>query len=175
LKIVQAARFPNEIKILLGKGSTIKSKIVNLSPFLDDQGLIRVGGRLQRSDVTFSRKHPILLPSRHRLTDCIIRETHEKHHHAGIQTTLYILRQKFWLTDGRNQVRKVVHSCIRCFRFNANSVEYKMGNLPPARLRETIPFSNTGIDFCGPFYIKEKKHRNRTRMKIYVCIFVYVH
>jgi len=47
-----------------------------------------------------------------------------------------------------------------------------MGNLPPARVRETIPFFNTGTDFCGPFYIKEKKHRNRTRIKVYVCIFV---
>jgi len=100
LKIVQAARFPNEIKSLLGKGSAIKSKIVNLRPFLDDQGLIHVGGGLQRADVTFSRKHSILLPNRHSLTDRIIRETYEKHHHVGIQTTLYILRQKFWLTDG---------------------------------------------------------------------------
>jgi len=33
-------------------------------------------------------------------------------------------------------------------------------------------FSNTDIDFCGLFYIKEKKHHNRTRIKVYVCIFV---
>ncbi|XP_018372395.1 PREDICTED: uncharacterized protein LOC108767167, partial [Trachymyrmex cornetzi] len=103
LRIVQATRFSNEIRILQGKNPVIKNKFANLNPFLDDQGLIRVGGRLQNSDATFSRKHPILLPSRHNLTDRIIRETHEKNHHSGIQTTLYIPRQKFWLTDGRNQ------------------------------------------------------------------------
>ncbi|XP_018301866.1 uncharacterized protein [Mycetomoellerius zeteki] len=159
LKIVQNARFAAEIKILRDKDSTVKNKLANLSPFIDDRGLIRVGGRLQNSGVTFSRMHPILLPSRHGLTDRII-------------STLYHLRQKYWLTDGQNQVRKIVHSCVRCFRFNASNVEYKMGNLPPARVRETIPFGITGVDFCGPFHIKEKKHRNRARIKVYICVFV---
>lgn len=47
-----------------------------------------------------------------------------------------------------------------------------MGDLPPSRVRAAIPFTNTGIDFCGPFCIKERKFRNRSRIKVYVCIFV---
>jgi len=144
-----------------------KSRIANLSPFIDELGLIHVGRRLRRSQLTFSQKHPTLLPSRHFLTDLIIRQIHETHFHAGIQTTLHIIRQRFWVPDGRNQVRKIVHECVRCFRFNNKAVEYKMGDLPSARLREAIPFSNTGIDFCGPFYVKERKHRNRVKIKAY--------
>ncbi|XP_011643308.1 uncharacterized protein LOC105431069 [Pogonomyrmex barbatus] len=71
------------------------------------------------SELKFSQKHPILLPSRHFLTDLIIRETHERYYHAGSQMTLYTIRQKFWPLDGRNQVRKVVRSCVRYFRFCA--------------------------------------------------------
>ncbi|XP_018406417.1 PREDICTED: uncharacterized protein LOC108782610 [Cyphomyrmex costatus] len=100
------------------------------------------------------------------------RETHEKHYHTGIQTTLYMIRQKFWLLDGRNQVRKIVRSCIRCFLFNADTVNYKMGDLPKNRVRDAFPFTNTGIDFCGPFYVKEKKYRNRNQIKAYVCVFI---
>ncbi|XP_039303445.1 uncharacterized protein LOC113004455 [Solenopsis invicta] len=172
LRIMQADRFCSEIKELKSGCSVSKGRIANLNPFLDDRGLIRVGGRLQRADLSFSRKHPTLIPSRHKLTDRIIRETHEVHHHAGIQTTLYTLRQKYWLVDGRNQVRKIVRACVRCFRFEAKAIEYRMGNLPAARVREAIPFANTGIDFCGPFYIKEKKYRNRARVKVYVCVFI---
>lgn len=106
------------------------------------------------------------------MIDIIIKEIHEKHHHTGIQTTLYIIRRKFWILDGRNQVRKIVRTCVQCFRFNADVVKYKIDNLPRAQLNNTIPFSNTGIDFCSPFYIKEKKYRNRTRIKVYVCVFV---
>jgi len=171
LRLLQAEKFHNEIK-RLNMRSKEKSKLANLNPFLDENGLIRVGGRLQKADLSFTQKHPILLPNRHHLTDCIIRETHEKHYHTGIQTTLYFIRQRFWLTDGRNQVRKIVRKCIRCFRFNADTIQYKMGNLPAVRVRAAIPFAHTGVDFCGPFFIKEKKFRNRKRIKVYICIFV---
>ncbi|XP_039303553.1 uncharacterized protein LOC120357421 [Solenopsis invicta] len=172
LRGLQISRFADEIAKLKNKNLSHTSRIANLNPFLDNAGLIRVGGRLQASNMSFTQKHQILLPSRHRLTDSIIRETHEKNHHPGILTTLHLVRQKFWVLDGRNQVRKVIRSCLRCFRFNAQAIEHKMGNLPISRVREAIPFTNTGIDFCGPFYIKEKKFRNRTRIKVYVCVFV---
>ncbi|XP_011687096.1 PREDICTED: uncharacterized protein LOC105449538 [Wasmannia auropunctata] len=172
LKVLQASHFSDEIKKLKNKAPINKSKIANLNPFIDDDGLMRVGGRLQMSSLSFTQKHPVLIPNRHYLSDCIIREIHEKHHHAGIQHTLYFLRQNFWLSDSRNQVRKIIRKCVRCFRFDASAVEYKMGNLPPARVREAMPFSHTGIDYCGPFYIKERKFRNRTRVKVYVCIFI---
>lgn len=53
-----------------------------------------------------------------------------------------------------------------------NTVEYKLGNLPSARVCPATPFSITGIDFCGPFHVKEKKHRNRGRVKVYICVFI---
>lgn len=61
---------------------------------------------------------------------------------------------------------------MRCFRFNPDTVNYKMSDLPKVRVRDAFPFTNTGIDFCGPFYVKEKKHRNRNRVKVYICVFV---
>ncbi|XP_068987608.1 uncharacterized protein [Bombus flavifrons] len=47
-----------------------------------------------------------------------------------------------------------------------------MGDLPAARITESRPFTNVGIDYCGPFYIKERKDRNRRKIKTYVAIFV---
>ncbi|XP_011685487.1 PREDICTED: uncharacterized protein LOC105448539 [Wasmannia auropunctata] len=172
MKIIQASCFACELNELTKKQAIKKSNIAALNPFIDSNGLIRVGGRLKNSELTFSRKHPILIPNRHFLTDLIIRETHERYHHTGIQTTLYNIRQKFWILDGRNQVRKIVRSCMRCFRFSADTVKYKMGDLPKVRVRDALPFANTGIDFCGPFFIKKKKYRNRNRIKVYVCVFV---
>ncbi|XP_046142171.1 uncharacterized protein LOC123988283 [Osmia bicornis bicornis] len=47
-----------------------------------------------------------------------------------------------------------------------------MGNLPTARVTESRPFTNVGVDYCGPFFIKERKHRNLNRVKVYVAVFV---
>ncbi|XP_018403789.1 PREDICTED: uncharacterized protein LOC108780532 [Cyphomyrmex costatus] len=110
IKIIQTHSFSCEAKELTHGRSVNKTNIAALNPFLDENGLIRVGGRLKESKLAYAQKHPILIPSRHFLTDLIIRETHEKHFHTGIQTTLYMIRQKFWLLDGRNQVRKIVRS-----------------------------------------------------------------
>jgi len=89
LKIFQTIHFSDDITKFKNTHLPYKGKFIDLNPFLDENGLIRVGGRLQMANLTFSQKHPILLPSRHQITDQIIREIHETHFHAGIQTTLY--------------------------------------------------------------------------------------
>jgi len=84
---------------------------------------------------------------------------------SGIQTTLYNIRQKFWLLNEWNQVRKV-RSCMRCFCFNADAVNYKMGDLSKARISEAILFTYTGVDFCGSFYIKEKTQKLKSHQDV---------
>lgn len=171
LKIIQASQFSKEIE-LLSKATLTSGNLISLGPFFDDEGLIRVGGRLRNASITFSHKYPILLPSRHHITKLIIKEIHEVNYHAGIQTSLGLMRHKFWLIDGRQQIRSVIRKCVTCFRVNPTPVEFKMGNLPRSRLENARPFFNTGIDFCGPIFIKENKFRNLKRIKAYICVFV---
>ena len=173
LQLAQQMKFDAEIK-RLQKGQFVsnKSKLLQLNPFLDGDRIIRVGGRLQNSRFNYQIKHPILLPKSNPVTKLLIEHHHTLTHHGGIQTTLYSLRQQYWLIDGRNQVRHVIRSCVRCTRINPPAVNYVMGSLPKVRTLETRPFTNTGIDYCGPFYIKEKKMRNRNKVKVYVAVFI---
>ncbi|XP_033218070.1 uncharacterized protein LOC117173541 [Belonocnema kinseyi] len=46
-----------------------------------------------------------------------------------------------------------------------------MGDLPQERVSRCRPFLNVGVDYCGPFYIKEKRFRNRNKLKVYVALF----
>lgn len=62
-----------------------KSKLVSLYPFLDVDGLIRVGGRIRHAPLEYSRKHPVILPSKHYLTKLIVRDVHYKNLHARPQ------------------------------------------------------------------------------------------
>ena len=40
-----------------------KAEFKSLSPFKDDKGIIRVGGRVDKAIVSYEQKHPALLPS----------------------------------------------------------------------------------------------------------------
>lgn len=173
LRITQNRHFADEMRYLKSnKPIKSNSKILNLNPFLGEDKLLRVGGRLQNSILSYASKHPIILPRSSHITNLIIQYFHYRYYHTGNQTTLHLLRQKFWPIDGLNQIRKNIKKCQTCFRAKPIMLDYKMGNLPDSRVILNRPFYDTGIDYCGPFYIKEKKYRNRNHLKIYVSIFV---
>ena len=72
---------------------TNKSKILSLTPILSEN-LIRVGGRVQKSDIPYYRKHQIILCKSHPLSKLIILDTN---FHTGRDQTLAILREKVWI------------------------------------------------------------------------------
>ncbi|XP_033317809.1 uncharacterized protein LOC117215568 [Bombus bifarius] len=159
IKILHSSRFAPEIRILQkNRSEDVGGKLQPLNPFLDEDGLLRP-------------KHPIILP-KSPVTELIIEQEHRNNHHTGTQATLYAVRLRYWPIDGRSQVWRTLRRCVRCCRANPPPVEYLMGDLPEARITESRPFTNVGIDYCGPFYIKERRDRNRRKIKTYAAIFV---
>ncbi|XP_071878302.1 uncharacterized protein [Bombus fervidus] len=172
ITLLQLCYFSDELHNLqTNRNSTVKGKLQRLNPFLDKDGMLRVGGRLSHSTLPFNQKHPIILPKSF-VTSLIIEHEHLINLHSGIQATLYSLRRSYWPIDGRSQVWSTLKKCVRCCRTNPPPVDYIMGDLPAARITESRPFTNVGIDYCGPFYVKERKDRNRRKIKVYVSIFV---
>jgi len=53
----------------------------HLNPFLDDDGILRVGGRLKNAQVPLSAKHQIILPNHHQITHILLRRIHEENAH----------------------------------------------------------------------------------------------
>ncbi|KAK9701241.1 hypothetical protein QE152_g30737 [Popillia japonica] len=64
----------------------LKSNLSSLSPFLDNNGLLRVGGRLEHSNSGYTVNHPLLLNGKHHLTKLILEEAHKKLLHVGPHT-----------------------------------------------------------------------------------------
>lgn len=50
-----------------------------LCPFIDPEGLLRVGGRLKKSKLTVDEAQPIIMPGKHHVTTLLIRHYHEQH------------------------------------------------------------------------------------------------
>lgn len=73
VKVVQNEAFKTEIHLLKSHKPIINtSKVLKLAPFLDEIGLIRVGGRIHHSQISYDQKHQMLLPSDHPLTSLIV-------------------------------------------------------------------------------------------------------
>ena len=66
-------------------------------------------------------------------------------------------------------MRQILSKCVSCRRRNAPTLQQVMADLPKERLVPyQPPFTYTGLDFFGPFYVK----RSRSIVKVYDCIFV---
>ena len=132
------------------------SHLNSLAIFLDKDEILRVGGRLDNSNLSFDAKHPILLPKGHKLTKMIFQHYHLSNLHVGPQTLLYLVRQRYWALGGKDIARKEVHNCVTCFRARPKEVSQIMAPLPKDRVLISPPFNKSGLDCCGPFYIKYK-------------------
>lgn len=170
IALMQEQEFSDDIKSLTQNRELPRnSKLLPLRPFLDQDGIIRVGGRLENSDLPYTQKHAIVLPAKHRLTRLIIRDEHYRLLHAGPQALLASLRQRYWPLSGRNTIRSVLRHCIVCFRSRPIAMQQLMGNLPAARVTPARAFLKCGVDYAGPFPIKISRNKSG---KAYLCLFV---
>ena len=99
-RMIQRDTLPQEYERLKqGKALQENSRILKLDPYFDKKSLtLRVGGRLQNSDLPETTKHPIIVPHGHPLTEKIINRKHQELLCAGPEMTLSALRQNIWLT-----------------------------------------------------------------------------
>lgn len=172
IQVIQEKHFLKE-KVALSKGVPVIDKtLLCLSPFLDENKLIRVGGRLKNADISFNQKHPILLPSHDPVVTLMLIQEHQRLGHAGAQTVLSNFRLKFWPLNGLREIKHVIRKCLICFRFSAQPSQQIMADLPKCRVSVSRPFVNVGVDYGGPFLIKTSRLRKAPLSKVYIAIFV---
>jgi hypothetical protein len=163
---VQRQEFPEDYA-LLKDGQVIKksSPLYKCAPFVDDDGLMRVGGRLQRSSLSYDEKHPILIPKSH-LAILLVRFQHSLLKHAGVDLMLTSLRNQFWILGARRIAKQVKKRCVSCQRQDAPASDQPMAPLPEVRVTPAHPFAVTGVDHAGPLYCSDQPGK-----KLYILLF----
>lgn len=174
MKAVQYSTFQKDIEYLQTHNQTFgKSKLLTLNPFLDEKGILRVGGRLALSDLQYEAKHPILLHHHHHITNLIIGDIHRRRYHTGASSTLAGLRERYWITRGKETVTNFIRKCVICVKFHGQVQRQIMCNLPPQRINRTKrPFIYSSVDYFGPVMTKASSGRGKTLTKGYGAIFV---
>ncbi|XP_029155196.1 uncharacterized protein LOC114928280 [Nylanderia fulva] len=173
VRLIQAGKLKEEIRRLRhGTPLPSRSALLKLNPFLDSEGLLRVGGRLSNADLPYDATHPLILPSESTFTNLVIDDHHQRTLHGGTQLTLCSLRQEYWVPRGRSLVKRRISRCVRCIRWRAAIPQPLMGDLPEPRVKPSRPFLHTGIDYAGPVWMRTSKGRGHKASKGFIVVFI---
>ncbi|KAG1682986.1 hypothetical protein GQR58_010380 [Nymphon striatum] len=171
LLLVQDQFYPLDKSCLLKDNKLRKgSSLINLSPFLDEDGLLRVGGRIQFSDLSYDEKHPVIIPKCH-LAVLIIRNQHVLLKHAGVGTLISSLRGLYWIIGIRRLAKVVKKECVPCQRIDARPCNEPIAPLPRLRVKEAPPFTIVGLDYAGPLYCCDQ-HGKKFYILLFTCAVV---
>ena len=173
LYLVQQESFPTENRSLLKKSQlNSTSKILQFSPFIGPQGLLRATGRTKQLEATtFEAKHPVLLDGRHPFTRLLLEHLHQTNCHQGVDYLRALVQQRFGIVKLRATLRSIISRCVVCRKRRAETLSPMMADLPRERLAfKEHPFTNTGVDYFGPFYVSVKRSTEKRWGFLFTCL-----
>ena len=143
-----------------------KGKFKKFSPYTDSDGIVRVGGRVDKALVSYETRHPTLLPREQWVSLLITRHVHQCGH-TGVAATVAKTRRRFWIPP--NLAKTVKFRCMFCREMQAKAESQVMAEMPECCLTPcTPPFYSTSCDYFGLYHVKAG--RNKTP-KYYGVIF----
>ena len=167
----QARCFATEITaIKTGEQVKLEGRLRQTSPFLDGEGVMRVGGRLDKAPVAYSTRHPVILPPRDDVTQLIVTYNHVKVLHSGQERTLTEVRKSFWIPKARSAVRRILFKCQACKRRRATPQVPRMADLPVSRFDTSRAFSSVGVDYFGPMLVKKYRKTEKRYGVLFTCL-----
>lgn len=175
IKMVQQSAFCDEIQRLqqqkeIGSNNST-NKLHRLNPFLDEHGILRVGGCLVHAALHPHVKHPAILPRHSHISLLLIKHYHEQVYHQGRGMTINELQSNgFWILGCSKAVSPYIYKCSRCRKLRRCTEEQRMANLPQERMETTPPFTYCGMDCFGPFYVKEGRKELKRYGLLLTCL-----
>ena len=147
-------------------GGKVHGKYRRLSPFLDEDGMWRVGLRMREfTPFTWDNKPAAFLPSSSRLTLLLMTEAHEKKHSGVEETVAQFPMLGYWTTQAGKLAKSVKSKCIVCKYLDKPAMGQIMGSLPKTQLVEPIAWGQVEMDLFGPYKCRSEVNK-RSSCKI---------
>lgn len=167
LRKLQADHFSQEIN---GEETNLKR---NLRLFKDVDGILRCKGRLENTNWSFDKKYPILIPRDCEFTNNLITKIHEDNYHVGVNHTLSLVRETYWIPQGKRQVQKVLKKCPSCIKQSGGPFKLPpTPALPAERVNYSAPFTYVGVDYMGPLLVKSDNRMQKRWICLFTCLVV---
>ena len=167
IRVVQRSHFQAEFQYLEQKTVKMPKLVSDLRLFLDD-GILLCGGRIQNSSHDSNSKYPVMLPTKCKFTNLLLRKIHNEFH-FGVNYTLSQLRQRFWVPKAKQVIKNLLHNCIKCKKLHSRPFSKPdVPPLPSFRVEDSRPFSAVCVDFTGALNVRNDQGDLN---KYYVCLF----
>ena len=161
IKTVQKEAYKEELACIAnGKEIPRNSTLKKLDPYLDAEGLLRIGGRLKHAALEYEEKFPVIVPGRSHAAKLLVNHYHERVKHQGrVFTEAAVRTAGYWIVSGRKCVNSILHKCVTCNKLRGKATEQKMADLPIDRLSTEPPFTYIGLDAFGPWTVVTRRTR----------------
>ena len=81
---------------------------------VEEDGLIRAHGRIQRANLPDEVRKPIMLERKHKMSELILWDCHHRVKHNGVRQTLVEFQLQYWVTKSKSFVKKILYNCVIC-------------------------------------------------------------
>lgn len=156
IRCVQHEVYSEEVKCIMAKrGLSSNSSLHKLHPVIDENGVLRVGGRLAESKVSSCEANPLLIPGKHHIATLLIHYHHVAAvKHQGRHFTEGAVRASgLWIVGAKRCISSIIHRCVTCRKLRGREEQQIMADLPAERLQTNPPFSYVGLDVFGPWEV----------------------
>ena len=171
----QKRSFPTEVSYLMAdppKDILQRSSILTLHPIVDNKGVLRVGGRLGRTNLPEFQKHPIIISAKDQFARLLFKHYHLELGHCSPTALLAHAGNIYHVVGARKLSREIYIKCITCKKAAAKAKNQLLGQLPPERVEPDFVFYHTGMDFAGLFEIRQGHTRKPVYIKAHLAIFI---
>lgn len=137
---------------------------------VEKEGILVRLGSLERSDLSSQAEYPVYLWKDHRFSELVVEDCHLRGFHCTVKATSAELTSRFWIPKGRQFVKRILKRCLIRRKLGSKTISFPpTAAIPEYRVTQAAPFSNVGIDFAGPLYVKEKRGEFK---KVNICLLV---
>ncbi|KAG5673942.1 hypothetical protein PVAND_003942 [Polypedilum vanderplanki] len=170
---MQRQHWPTEIEALL-KGKRINNKkLLTLSVFVDNDGILRVSSRVSLSYNEYPQKYAPLIPEScdpNSLTETMLFFYHNMYRHVCLEAQIAEFRSKYWMIALRERLKTISFRCNCCKLARSKQRPPYMADLPQFRVdRRLQPFEVTGLDCCGPFLVEADGEKRKVWILLFTC------
>ena len=115
IKSSQQHSFLAEMKELSKKNCLpANSRISQLSPFIDEHGILRSRVRLAKATVILCSRFPVILDAACPSIELFLQHIHSTNGYCGLEFSRAVVQQQFWILKARKVLRQLIRRCITC-------------------------------------------------------------